>query len=473
MYRPAGGLGQLHVPLSVLLIALLAGRVAGVDDSRRSSVPLSAGVVATTDGIRGLPPGQLGRYVPGSSVLELPSGRYLLPTGEAEWYQAAPAVAESRQWLSSGIIPGRSSLERDLAERALLDLRALSAPASGVVASWQPSWDYVWPRDSSWAAAAYCLTGHPDEGVAALRFLADVQRRDGRWEARYRRDGSPVRDGRPVQLDAIGWVAWAGWICFRSAPAGQAGFRQRAAISALWPSIARASDAAVQSLGWDGLPSPTPDYWEKRTHDVTLGVVGPLRAGLRAAADLARLLGHDPDAARYRAAAGRLHQAIVDRWGATGYRRSAQLTAGYDAAVAFVAPPFAPPDPVVYAALRAAEPLLRVEVGGITPGQFWSLDRTEAWTPQTASFALMQASTGNIAAARSDLGWLAGHRTRLGALPERVSASGEPTSVAPLSWTCAAVLLALVALDKPLPIPPAEPGASIPTTTSNRSLPAV
>ncbi|MGH8837136.1 MAG: glycoside hydrolase family 15 [Actinomycetes bacterium] len=473
MYRPAAVLGQLPVPLSVLLVALLAGRVAGVDVSGRSAVPLSAGVVATTDTVRGLPPGQPGRYVPGSSVLELPSGRYLLPTGEAGWSEAAPAVAESRQWLSTGSIPGRTSLERDLAERALLDLRALSAPAGGVVASWQPSWDYVWPRDSSWAAAAYCLTGHPDEGVAALRFLAGVQRRDGRWEARYRRDGSPVRDGRPLQLDANGWVPWASWLCFRSAPAGQAGARQRAGITALWPSIARASDAGVQSLGWDGLPSPTPDYWETRTQHVTLGVVGPLRAGLRAAADLARLLGHDADAARYRAAAARVDRATVDRWGATGYRRSAHLTAGYDAAVAFVAPPFAPPDPVVYAAIRTAEPLLRVEVGGISPGQLWSLDRTEAWTPQTAFFALMHASTGNVAAARSDLGWLAGHRTRLGALPERVSASGEPTSVAPLSWTCAAVLLALVALDEPLPIPPPEPGTSIRTTTSGRSLPAV
>jgi glucoamylase len=453
MYRSDAVLGQLRAPLSVLLAALLAGHVAGGDVSRRSAIPRSAGVVATTDGVRSLPPGQLGRYVPGSSVLELPSGRYLLPSGEADWPEAAPVVAESRHWLSSGSVPGQTSRERELAERALLDLRALSAPEGGVVASWQPSWDYVWPRDSSWAAAAYCLTGHPDEGVAALRFLAGVQRRDGRWEARYRRDGSRVGDGRPLQLDANGWVPWAGWLCFRSARSGPAGLRQRAGISALWPMIARASDAAVQSLGNGDLPSPTPDYWEKRTHYVTLGLAGPLRAGLWAAADLARLLGHDADAARYSAAAGRLHRAIVARWGATGYRRTTQLTAGYDAAVAFVAPPFAPPDPVVYTALHAAEPLLRVEVGGISPGQFWSLDRTEAWTPQTAFFALMHASTGNIAAARSDLGWLAAHRTRLGALPERVAGSGEPVSVAPLSWTCAAVLLALVALEKPLPVP--------------------
>ena len=45
-----------------------------------------------------------------------------------------------------------------------------------------------------------------------LRFLQRMQPRNGIWAARYLPDGSgPVRDGRPAELDADGWVPWAVW----------------------------------------------------------------------------------------------------------------------------------------------------------------------------------------------------------------------------------------------------------------------
>jgi GH15 family glucan-1,4-alpha-glucosidase len=61
------------------------------------------------------------------------------------------------------------------------------------------------------------------------------------------------------------------------------------------------------------------------------------------------------------------------------------------------------------------------------------------------------------------LSWLSAHRTRLGSLPEQVSAQGRPVSVAPLDWTDAVVLLALLAQDHHLPVPPV-PAASQPPT---------
>ena len=45
------------------------------------------------------------------------------------------------------------------------------------------------------------------------------------------------------------------------------------------------------------------------------------------------------------------------------------------------------------------------------------------------------------------LGWLAAHRTALGALPEKVRADGAPAAVAPLAWTSALAVLALAELD--------------------------
>jgi GH15 family glucan-1,4-alpha-glucosidase len=45
------------------------------------------------------------------------------------------------------------------------------------------------------------------------------------------------------------------------------------------------------------------------------------------------------------------------------------------------------------------------------------------------------------------LDWLEAHRTAMGSLPEKVDGAGQPASVAPLSWTAAAVLLTLAELD--------------------------
>ena len=63
------------------------------------------------------------------------------------------------------------------------------------------------------------------------------------------------------------------------------------------------------------------------------------------------------------------------------------------------------------------------------------------------------------------LAWLVAHRTRLGSLPEQVNAAGQPASVAPLAWTDAVTLLALLAQAGHLatiPVPPAnKPSADL------------
>jgi len=56
------------------------------------------------------------------------------------------------------------------------------------------------------------------------------------------------------------------------------------------------------------------------------------------------------------------------------------------------------------------------------------------------------------------LTWFATHTTRLGTLPEKVDARGQPVSAAPLAWTDAAVLLTLVAQAHRLPVVPIPAG---------------
>jgi GH15 family glucan-1,4-alpha-glucosidase len=101
---------------------------------------------------------------------------------------------------------------------------------------------------------------------------------------------------------------------------------------------------------------------------------------------------------------------------------------------------------------------LRLPNGGMLPGSDWPGNRTTAWTAETAFFALSDAETGHWQQASQLLTWFATHTTRLGTLPEKVDARGQPVSAAPLAWTDAAVLLTLVAQAHRLPVVPIPAG---------------
>jgi glucoamylase len=424
------------------------------------------------------------RYVPYSSVLRLPDGRLrYVPEGAtepatvpADDHGARAAIARDRSWLGSGTVPGRTAADRELAARALLDMRLLSTSGEAPVAAWYRIWKYVWPRDSSFAAVALTMTGHRAEALRILRFHQRTQRADGTWEARYHPDGSPVLDGRQWQLDGNGWVTWAAWVWFRTAPRPAAPLPvdgpvrddapvrdetapDESAARELWPMVRAAAGHAAAGLRTDGLPPPGPDYWELPTAEPNIGTAAPLLAGLRASADYARRLGHPSDARRFADAAERLDRGIRTRFAPLGYPRTPEPTAGADAAVTFLAPPFGPRERHVTAAVERTAERLTIGNGGIIPGEDFPGSPGDAWTPETGFFALAAAASGRPGEARNWLDWIDGHRTALGAVPERVAPDGRPTSVAPLSWSGAIVLLTLRARDIPIP-PPAGTDAA-------------
>lgn len=331
----------------------------------------------------------------------------------------------------------------DLTAQALTDLRTLTRPNGAVLAGPHGPWAYVWPRDASFTAAAYCATGDIGRGLTVLGHLDKIRPQQGRWAARYQPDGAgPVADRRGAQLDGSGWVPWATGFCAAAgAPTG--------ALRELWPMVRQSADQAAAELGRDGLPTPSPDYWERHEQRLTLGTVAPLLAGLRAAAAVADRLESAADAERWRSAAGRLERAIDDRFGSAGYPRDSR--GGADSIVTVLGPPFLPERPQVSAAVRRAQDLLSLPVGGVTPGQDWRADGI-AWTPSTALFGLSAAARGDRATAERVLAFLDRHRTATGAVPEKVTAAGDPAGEAPLAWTAALVVLTEAALAHPLPV---------------------
>lgn len=402
-----------------------------------------------------------GRFYPGSSVLITSASgvftgqRTTVMLTPAESACVAATVRASQQWLRSGLVPGGSPGQRSMATRALLDLRLSVRPNGAVIAAWHSIWRYDWPRDSSWVAVALASTDHLKESLRILRFLQRVQSRDGRWASRYWPSGSgPVLDGRPSELDAVGWVPWAVW-SWHAAAERVSGNRASRQLSELWPMVVEAADAAARSLARDGLPASSMDYWEDKPIEVTLGTAAPLLAGLRAAADLAIERRDTALAARWAAAAARLSVGMGRGFRIFGFHRVAFASTGTDAAITFLGPPFGIPSQAVLRAARGAQLALRLPNGGLRPGTSWRGFQGVAWTPETALFALFDAATGQRQRADDLLSWLAAHRTKLGEFPEQVNGAGRPVSVAPLAWTDAVVLLALLAQSHQLSVVPA------------------
>ena len=387
-----------------------------------------------------------GPLAPGTSVLASVAAT---PAGARE-------VARQRAWLADVPLPetGDPHLQ-GATTRALLDLRVLTLDGPGgedgaVLAGTSPLWRHVWPRDASFAAAAWTAVGRHDEARAVVVHLARLAPAGGPWQARYVPDGSgDVPDDRPPQPDGAGWVLWASWLWSTSAPPTAA---TREAHEVVWPAVVASADELSRNLSPDGLPPSGPDYWERRERRVTLGVAVPTLVGLRAAADLAQRRGDAERARRWGDAARAAAAGMERQFAPSGWTRSARPRQ-HDAAAALLAPPFLPRAEAVPEAVAAAWRATLLANGGVSPGVGWHDDGV-AWTPETALFALAWAGLGDDERARDVLAWLADHRTDAGSLPEKVLPDGRPASVAPLAWTAALVLLCAAALEEPLPVPP-------------------
>lgn len=379
--------------------------------------------------------------------------------------RAAPTPATPGTDTNTGTAARLPATRPDLVRHALADLDALTLPNGATLAGWDGPWRYVWPRDASFVAAARCSVGQYAEADRVLAYLNKIRPTSGRWAARYLAEkAAPVEDGREAQLDGSGWVLWASWFCAASRPDPA---QARTQLQASWPMLRESGDQIVAELGTDGLPAASPDYWERHEPSITLGTVAPLLAGLRSGLRASELVGRTAEVAEWRTALARLTAATEREFGPTYPRTpatavsslaevggliTAGLGGGADAIVTVLGPPFAPANDDVATAIERTHALLSLPSGGVTPGQNWRADGV-SWTPQTALFGLSAAARGDRPTAEAVLAWLDSHRTRTGALPEKVNREGRLAGEAPLGWTSALVILTAAALDDPLPIP--------------------
>jgi hypothetical protein len=304
------------------------------------------------------------------------------------------AAAADRRWLNRArpLGPTAPAWARQMYDRSLLVIHALTGRNGAVAAGARDGWAYVWPRDASAAAIALAAAGYPAEAERIARFILGLGLEHA---ARFHGDGSPV-PGRAAQGDAIGWVAAA------SQAAGFGSAKQAAHIL-----------AGGQPVPW----RDRADYWEGEPGDYLGNAIASGEWSIE------HLYG------------AQLTTRLV--------RAPTEADSGLDSAAAWAVRPFSTPR--LYPAVRATLNRLVAQGGpfGITPGEGWP-GGEDPWSAPTAWTAWSLAALGERRQALWLMAALRRSATPAGDLPERVDArTGVPRSTTPLAWSHAFAILAL------------------------------
>jgi hypothetical protein len=310
------------------------------------------------------------------------------PSAESVFAAAARA---DRRWLARAtpLGPGAPAWARQMYERSLLVLRALTDRRSGALAAGpRDGWAYVWPRDAAAGAIALASAGYVDEARRVAAFLAGLDLDEG---ARFDAAGRAVHhDGRTRAGDSPGWVAAAG--------------RETGLDLGL----------AAAGIDW----ASRNDYAE-RDGDAGAYLANAIASGIPA---------------------DELQSRFATRRGLV--RRSGDAASGLDSTAAWTMAPFGRSE--LREPARRTLVRLAIQAGrfGITPTERWP--GADPWTASTAWTVLGLAKLGEEALADRLLGALRRAATPAGTLPERVDvATGIAHSTTPLAWSHAFAILAL------------------------------
>jgi len=362
--------------------------------------------------------------------------------------------------------------------RSLLTIRTnvdnggaiIAANDSDIMETARAHYSYMWPRDGALVSVAMDRLGHQELTQRFFEFCARVLPADRAvLVQKYSADGSwgstwhPwVVDGEreaPFQQDGTNLIIYALWHHYQQ-------YHDVEFIERIYDSlIAPCADfIASYRSSETGLPLPSYDLWEER-RGVHAYTCGTLYGALVAAAQLADVFA-DKRAAGYRAAAAEVREGMSshlwseehDRFarrlipvkGEPGhYKQDMTIDSALYAVFAFGA--FDADDPKVTATMRQVISRLwvKTEVGGIAryeadyyfrrsedfgpvPGNPWFI--CTLWAAQW--YIAHAATRQELATALELLLWAATHALPSGILAEQVHPNtGEPLSVAPLTWS--------------------------------------
>jgi GH15 family glucan-1,4-alpha-glucosidase len=334
-------------------------------------------------------------------------------------------------------------------------------------------YSYMWPRDGALVAYAYDLAGYSEVTRPFFQFCSRLLSPGGFLWHKYNPDGSVgsswhpwLRNGEtqlPIQEDETALVLFA--LERHYLEVNDIEF-----VEAMYkPLIRPAADfIAGYRDSRNGLPLDSFDLWEERRGVFTFTCCA-VWAGLKAAARFAKLFGHKNRAEKYHKAAGEVYQGIVDllycpelgRFVRGFYMKddgSIILDKTIESSLfsLFAFGLFSPCDYRVTATMKAIEERLWIKpIGGIArydrdyyfhktgdfnkvPGNPWIISTLwlAGWYIDVAK------TTEDLKKVKEIFQWVADRALPSGVLSEQVHPeTGQPVSVAPLTWSHATYVL--------------------------------
>ncbi|HWI66393.1 MAG TPA: glycoside hydrolase family 15 protein [Symbiobacteriaceae bacterium] len=388
-----------------------------------------------------------------------------------------PADMQSAFWQSLLVI--RTQADGDGA--------ILAATDTEILAGNRDHYAYMWPRDGAFVAAALDRAGYRGVTRKFYEFCRRVLSPYGYFWHKYNPDGTigsswhPLAGAKgpqlPIQEDETALVLWALGNHYRIS-------KDQEFVSSLYTDLVHPAANFLWRYRDERtrLPMESYDLWEERRGIFTF-TVAAVAAGLAAAAEMATAVGDSRRAARYAGAAAEVKEALLKYlWSEERgcflrglyVRKDGELvpdTALESSTMAvFLLGVLPADDPRVEATVRALERGLwsNTMIGGmaryvgdpyyrvsddpaVSPGNPWI-----ACTLWLARWYAARAKTQADLQPAFDLArWAMQRSLSTGVLPEQVNPfTGEPISVAPLTWSHAVlmdVLLDLAEASRTLP----------------------
>lgn len=391
------------------------------------------------------------------------------------WVRQAPPLlsglpAEVADQYRRSLLLARLHLDRRGAVVASVD--------SDIMATNRDHYCYLWPRQGAFVVQAFIRAGYGALAEPFFAFCADALTEEGYLLHKYNPDGTVgstwhprLLGGRPqlpIQEDETALVLTVLWEYYKRG--GNLEF-----VLDHYPTLVRPAAEFLYHYFDEqlGLPRPSWDLWEERCGIFTF-TAAAVHAGLRAAAAMAHLVGDREHAQRWNRRVGHLQKGITRQLFDPGQGRFLRglvwdarrghltpdptLESSVAGLVLFGVLPV--DDPRVVATMRAVEQGLwvRTETGGIAryagdcyfrcavdqfnaPGNPWFV--TTMWLAQ---WHVAAATTPEeLERAARLLRWAAGNSLGTGVMPEQLDPySGGPLSVAPLAWSHAAFVKAVL-----------------------------
>lgn len=337
-------------------------------------------------------------------------------------------------------------------------------------------YSYMWPRDGALVAYAMSMAGYSGMVAPFFKFCSDALTPDGFLHHKYNPDGTVgsswhpyIYEGAtrlPIQEDETALVLYALWQDF--AKHGNIELPQ----SLFRTLIRRAARFLAAFIDPElGLPQPSYDLWEER-YGIFTFTCSAVYGGLVAASNFCSLFGDDDRSSRFLQAAMNIRSAMLEHlWDEDLGRfvrglyledgkwvKDTTLESSIYGIFEFGVLPA--DDPCVVRTMTAIKEGLsaKTSVGGIAryyhdyyfqrssnielvPGNPWII-----CTLWTAEWEIEMAKTlAELETPRRTLEWVVSHAMESGILPEQLDPfDGSPVSVAPLTWSHATFILAVV-----------------------------